>query len=677
MKYRPEIDGLRAVAVIPVILFHAGFSLFQGGFVGVDVFFVISGYLITTIIIQETKKDSFTIAGFYERRARRILPALFLVLLVTIPFAWLWMWPSALRDFSKSLISVVTFVSNIFFWQERGYFDAVGELKPLLHTWSLAVEEQFYLVFPLVFAFIWRFGRRFSFAVIVIVGLASFGIAEWASVHRPGAAFYLIVTRAWELLIGVLAAMYLSERDATTQSPDGFSKQILATLGLGLIIFSIVAFDSLTPFPGVFALVPTVGAAMIILYAEQGTVVGRILSTKTLVGIGLISYSAYLWHQPLLAMARHRSIAEPSTLIVSIICVAIFPLSYLSWKFVEGPFRGKKRFTRRQIFTFSLVGSLLFLIVGILGVRFGEYARQLPPNVRWEDLGQKIETIGEICVPAAVEGFPGITVCYFGDQKAERTVALYGDSHARMVSWQLDNDLATRGIRGVRVVIPDCETVPTVFERRIASATGRDRCGAGFRSALDFFDRNTSDVVILSRWTYFMYPVKGEIDSLSFENGEGGFERNTHSSYVAVADDGSLSYAGSDKAAVLGTFLKDLSSLKPRVSIVYPVPEVGWDIAKLNGETYERTGGLLETIATSEAAYRVRHRFVNTIFDDAAKSGSKLLFVRPQTIFCSTFLKDRCVAQWDTIPFYDDDDHLSDAGSEMLIKHIFQRLGIE
>ena len=212
MKYRAEIDGLRALAVLPVILFHAGFELFGGGFIGVDVFFVISGYLITTIIISEMGEGKFSIVNFYERRARRILPALFFVMAVCIPFAWMWLSPFDLRNFGQSLVAVSTFSSNILFWLESGYFDTASELKPLLHTWSLAVEEQYYIIFPLFLIATWQFGHIWILALLSLIFLVSLGIAQWSAVNAPSAAFYLLPARGWELLIGVFAAFYLKHR---------------------------------------------------------------------------------------------------------------------------------------------------------------------------------------------------------------------------------------------------------------------------------------------------------------------------------------------------------------------------------------------------------------------------------------------------------------------------------
>ena len=212
MKYRTEIDGLRALAVMPVILFHAGFELFSGGFVGVDVFFVISGYLITTILIEDIENKRFSIVNFYERRARRILPALFFVMLVSIPFAWMLLSDAALNKFGNGLIGVSLFLSNLVFWRQQGYFDESAELNPVLHTWSLAVEEQFYVLFPILLVLAWRFGKNKVFWMIVVIAAVSMLLSEWGWRNQATANFYLAPTRAWELLAGSIAAFIVHKK---------------------------------------------------------------------------------------------------------------------------------------------------------------------------------------------------------------------------------------------------------------------------------------------------------------------------------------------------------------------------------------------------------------------------------------------------------------------------------
>jgi len=361
MEYRREIDGLRALAVLPVIFFHAGFSMFSGGFVGVDVFFVISGYLITTIILAELKQGNFSIVNFYERRARRILPALFLVMLVCIPFAWVLLSPAELTSFSKSLIAVPLFVSNFFFLSDGGYFETAAELKPLLHTWSLAVEEQYYVIFPIVLMLIWKLGKSRILLTLSLVFCVSLAVAQWAAYTKPDAAFYLLPTRGWELIIGAFAAMYLSKVNRKEFSKG--ASELGGWLGVALILYAVFAYSKATPFPGLYALVPTLGAALIILFATQQTSVGKFVGNTMFVSIGLISYSAYLWHQPVLAYARH-SLLNINVLATYLLIGLVISLSILSWKYVESPFRTKTQFGRKFVFIASFIGAIFFITVG-------------------------------------------------------------------------------------------------------------------------------------------------------------------------------------------------------------------------------------------------------------------------------------------------------------------------
>jgi len=365
MDYRREIDGLRALAVLPVILFHAGFERFSGGFVGVDVFFVISGYLITTIILAELEQGKFSIVNFYERRARRILPALFLVMLVCIPFAWFWLLPNDMKDFSQSLVAVSVFASNILFWHESDYFDTAAELKPLLHTWSLAVEEQYYVLFPLFLMLFWKLGKRWITVTLGLVFVASLAVAQWGAYAKLGEAFYLLTTRGWELLIGAFAAFYLSKINRK-EFGKGLS-EVAGWLGVALILYAVFSYSKTTPLIGFYALVPTIGTLLIILFATQLTTVGKILGNKAFVGIGLISYSAYLWHQPLFAFSKHSSLDKPSSMVCGFLALIAFVMSYFTWKYVEAPFRDKNKFTRKQVFSLSLIFSITFVSVGLLG----------------------------------------------------------------------------------------------------------------------------------------------------------------------------------------------------------------------------------------------------------------------------------------------------------------------
>ncbi len=362
MKYRAEIDGLRAIAVLPVLFFHAGFPAFRGGFVGVDVFFVISGYLITSIIHVDIKSDSFSIATFYERRIRRILPALFLVSLICIPLALLLMLPDEFESFSKSLIAVSSFSSNILFWQQSGYFEPANELKPLLHTWSIAVEEQFYLFFPLFLLLFRKLNTKRLIKLLLTTTVLSLGLAEYTAMHYSSANYYLLPSRAWELSIGAILAISLPLRKDINQPFSAWA----SLLGLGLIIYSVFSMNENVPFPSMVTLLPVMGTALIIAYSNPTNVTGKILCLKPIWGLGIISYSTYLWHQPLFAFARLREgDVTPGDYFILIVISLTF--AYFTWRFVEAPFRNRKNLSRKKIFSGAAILSGAMIIFGSMG----------------------------------------------------------------------------------------------------------------------------------------------------------------------------------------------------------------------------------------------------------------------------------------------------------------------
>ena len=372
MSYRAEIDGLRAIAVLPVILFHAGFEWFRGGFVGVDIFFVISGYLITTILIDEIESNTFSFIDFYNRRARRILPALFLVLLTcTLVFIPILL-PDELENFGQSLVATTLVGNNILLSITSGYWQLESEFKPLLHTWSLGVEEQYYIIFPLFLFLTWRIFSKKIFYLIITLAIMSLMLSEWGWRNYPLANFYLLPTRAWEILAGSMAAFIVRERGIPKNN-------ILSLIGLAFIIFSVFIYDENTPFPSLYSLVPVIGAILLILFAGKETIAARALSTKVLVVIGLVSYSAYLWHQPIIVFFKLLSKSSLNFEVRVLTLVLTFIFAFLSYKFIEVPFRDKsivksKYFIYIILLTSSAIigtGSLLHFTEGFAKQFYG------------------------------------------------------------------------------------------------------------------------------------------------------------------------------------------------------------------------------------------------------------------------------------------------------------------
>ena len=365
INYRPEIDGLRAIAVIAVILYHAQINFFEniffaGGFIGVDIFFVISGYLITSLIIKELfQTNKFSFPYFYERRFRRLIPVLFFVMLASLPLGWSLLLPTSFVEFAKSIISSIAFGSNFFFYfSEIQYAAEDSFLKPFLHTWSLSVEEQFYIIFPILFVLLFKYFRKNIFYIVIIFIIISILFANATSLSNQSLSFYILPTRGWELLSGSLLAYLEYTKGKDTSKP--IIKDLLTITGLMLIILSFLYFTDDTLHPSYLTIVPILGVCIIIWFADKSTLVGKILSTKIFVGLGLISYSLYLWHYPSFAFARIAENFETLESKILIIFLTII-LSIFSFFVIEKPCRNKS-FSFKKIFYSFFMGMILIAI---------------------------------------------------------------------------------------------------------------------------------------------------------------------------------------------------------------------------------------------------------------------------------------------------------------------------
>lgn len=423
IAYRPEIDGLRAIAVLSAILFHAGIETFSGGFVGVEVFFVISGYLITSIILGDFDKGRFSLANFYERRARRILPALFFISLITMPVAYWIMLPAEIIDYAESLVASTFFSSNILFWRGESYFSPISELKPLLHTWTLAVEEQYYIFFPLIVMAFHRYGRN-AIKIIVYLGImSSFALTIFALNNKSissEAVFYLLPTRAWEILAGSATAIALRRHDIPKNDTASF-------LGLVMIVIPIFLYDGNIPYPSQYTLMPVIGTVLIVLFAGKQGMVTAFLSMPVMVGIGLISYSAYLWHQPILAFIRLSPKTSHHPHLILLAILATFLLAFLSYKYVETPFRKKENgFVNNKQFTIIMVLlASSFVAFWIAAKNTDGFVGRYPPHDR------ELATLSfEEEAKYVVQHFDPLNLAPFDNNKANK-ILIIGDSYAK------------------------------------------------------------------------------------------------------------------------------------------------------------------------------------------------------------------------------------------------------
>lgn len=673
LGYRPEIDGLRAVAVIPVIFFHAGFGLFTGGYVGVDIFFVISGYLITTIIITEKLRGAFSIRAFYERRARRILPALYLVTLFCVPFALMWMAPEQRNAFGKSIIAVALFVSNILFWSESGYFTPAADEKPLLHTWSLGIEEQYYIVFPIFIILLWRFGLWTIACLVILSIIPSFVLAQVGSHRWPQAAFYLIFSRSWELAVGAVAAIYMLNPVAVARPV----RESLSFLGLGLIAYALFSYSAKTPYPGIYALAPTIGAALIIVFASSRTLVAKFLSVRLLVGVGLISYSAYLWHQPILAFYRVVYNVRPSAGAFFGLLLLCLVLAYLSWRFVEKPARYKlstsSLVTGAAFASVIVIGTGVLVASGQVGRTFSplEMAQMSPPS------GNRILELQD-CPPLTSSLYEFRLCRNYPHLKAK--AVLYGDSHADAIYSELSDALAAHGIDLVLLKNAnkrrfECEPLVGSFRNGKLVPGMKEWCAERTREIARVANGlGAAHIFISLRYTFRLYPATGSIDTLDYDNGEGGGGDESHREYFVFGPDNNESFARHDKFVATSAAFKSLiGEFKGRVTLIGPVPEVGWRVANRNRSHILLFGSAEQTISTDYERFKARNGLANDILRSVADE-TKSILVQPSDIFCDQLLVRRCVAQVDAVPLYSDDDHLSLHGARRLARYIVQRL---
>ena len=356
INYRPEIDGLRAIAVCAVILYHAGIKNFQGGFLGVDIFFVISGYLITSIILKELKLTrTFSFKNFYERRIRRIIPVLLFVITASLPLAWLYLLPVNFIEYSKSILSSIGFTSNIYFLNSGLQYGAESSLlKPFLHTWSLSVEEQYYILFPIILLIIFKFFKKNLIYLLIFGFFLSLGYAHYLSKYFPSHNFYILPTRGWELLAGSLLAYY--ELKKINKFKFKLLNSLLPLIGILSIILSIYFFNDKIPHPSLYTLVPVIGVSLVIWFSKKDEFITNLLSSRIFVGVGLISYSLYLWHYPIFAFDR---ITDHSFSNFELIIIIII-FSLFSYFFIEKPFRSRKY--RFKKVSFIIVALCLFNI---------------------------------------------------------------------------------------------------------------------------------------------------------------------------------------------------------------------------------------------------------------------------------------------------------------------------
>jgi peptidoglycan/LPS O-acetylase OafA/YrhL len=494
-SYRPDIDGLRAVAVLLVLAFHAGAGC-TGGFVGVDVFFVISGFLITGILLADLGAEKLTLLGFWERRIRRILPAAAVVLMASFAVGWFWLLPQDFLELGRSVMAQVLMVPNVYFYRTSGYFTQDADLKPLLHTWSLGVEEQFYVMLPFLLLMLRRVRRRSQLMVLAALGLGSLALSVAWSHSHAWANFFFLPTRAWELLLGSCLAAWKPGPKAAPR----WLRECLGAAGLVMIFGSAFGYDEKTTFPGLAALLPCGGALLILGSARSGqTLTSSVLSWRPLVFVGLISYSLYLWHWPMLAFARYWAVAPLPWHLRGLLMLAALGLAVLSWRYVECPLRQRRVLrSRRALFTAAGAVTSLLLMAGLAVEWTGGMRSRLPKEVLQFADGSLDHRDYPMVTPEAAERGDFIPLGV-ASSAVPITLMVWGDSHAWAVMPALDELCQKHGRRAVAAVYP--ATFPALDYVSTNPHSLRERSPA-FHEAVRHYiiSQKIPDVLLVATW---------------------------------------------------------------------------------------------------------------------------------------------------------------------------------
>lgn len=650
IKYRPEIDGLRSIGVLMVIFYHAGFKWVPGGFVGVDIFFVISGYLITKIIFPEIIEGRFRFLRFYERRARRIFPALFLVLLSSTIAALMVLTPDQLKTYGQSLMAVIFYVSNYYFYSSTGYFEPNAEEIPLLHTWSLSVEEQFYLLFPLLLILVMRIWPTRTKQALVAGTALSLSLCVWRQhQNHTMLAFFDASSRAWELLFGALLATGKPSR-----APSGWHSAA-ATVGLAMVLFPAAAYNS-NSYPGLPTVVPVAGAGLLLLYAKPFTWVGATLARRPFVQVGLISYSAYLWHQPLFAMSFHLSGAPPDALKYTLVAATLL-LAYLSWRLVEVPFRDSSRTTSRAISLGSLACVCTLLMTGYVS----HAADGLPERFK-ADFTQ----LRPVALPAErnhcqslFPGFADNCLASLTVRKGEPVdVLVFGDSHA----YALAAGIIAMQPR-LKVVSIGRDGCPPFFGVERYHLDQKVDCGAALERLAEYFPL-AGKVLLVGRYAFYAEGSGfGRVDTVGRRPGE---------IHVQLAGSNGRTEVD-DYAAVLAKGLQLTASKLSgagEVFFVHQVPELGFDPKVCVDYGFHSSAG--EICAVSRETVLKRQLRYRSAMNRVLSEEKNIRVVDPMDVLCN---KDDCRASDAGVLNYRDDDHISIKGANRLFEAFLNRVG--
>ncbi len=624
--FSPEIQGIRAISILAVIFFHLSAQALPGGYVGVDMFFVISGFLITRMIATEIAAGNFSIARFYKNRVVRLLPNLFLMIAASVLISYFVLKPYEFMQYAKSLQFSAIYVTNIVFSRQQGYFDLSREVKPLLHTWSLSIEEQFYLFFPVLLILLYKL-KSHRMLIIFIIALASFWARYWyIEQHMPTQGFFSFVGRIWEFIIGAAVAT------APQRLKDAVSaNEPLALSGVLLMILSLIFLDDGVAYSGLLLLVPCLATALVIL-SSAGTITGRALGWKYLVFIGGMSYSLYLWHWPLLSWVRNADYDISRTTQNLIMIMATVIISFLAWKYVEEPCRRNRgKFSGKSVASFTFI---FFVFCNVFGIYIYEHQGMENRFPNWVKVKQNIEHYDFNAATGVQLKYPSNGS--FGKTDAQDKILIIGDSHAGAWYPAFYAAIQKTNYQGVLAGLPGC---PPLFG--IMSYEGaKDICEGDFDTSIANLlkAQKFKKVFLVAHWSMYS---------------EGEPEKQPNH---FISDSTTTSYDAKSSKAVMARALestiKRFNENGAQVVIVHSVPVLPKIIQSLP-----------EDFTTPLPVYQNQNRFM-TDFVASHRGSLSLSAIDPAEVFCAN---EVCISRAEGNVLYTDNNHVSQAGAARLI----------
>ena len=657
IKHRPEIEGLKAIAIISIIFYHLpisvdDFRFFSGGFFGIDIFFTISGYLITSIILRElVLTGSFSFKNFYEKRIRRIIPVLLFVILASIPLAWFLLLPNDIIFFSISNITSLSFTSNFYYWYtgEENFQNEI--VKPFLHTWSISILVQFYLLFPIFLVISFKYLKKYLIYIFILIFFVSFGLAFWAAKYHAGFNFYILPTRAWEFIAGSIVAYF--EITSANLKTNKRMNPVLSYTGLFLIAYSILFLNNKIAHPSFYTFIPILGICLIIWTSQKNLIITKILSNKLFVRFGLISYSLYLWHYPIFAFANIANFTKENLSVKFLLVFITLIISIISYYFIELPSKNNNK---------KIFYSIISVIYAVIFFTSNNIIKNDGHNTRFPqifDVRQK-EVLRDPKSLHRCNGDVSVSRTCFFNINSNKKIYFISDSQSWNMLPYLKDVLVKKDYQFITAAHNTCSYFPgfKLKDKQQTQKSYERVCNIDEYVKL-LANSDNSIIIFWSRLPLYL-------EKSFFDNKEGGVEKgNIYWDQHFVSDNKNLSIEQSFKDSV------SKLAKNNKIILVYPLPEAGWDVPKkllgssiMKSKLMEKISIPKEYLTLSYEIYKDRNKSSFDLLDSV--EGNNVYRIYPHKLFCNTIIQNRCLIHDDKNIFYSDWSHASPKASILI-----------